>query len=93
MKRRAPRTASRTGNFMTKSEPLERSLYVAVPRGTDIDALEPLREEPTAHGNNHLQIKVRQAVKPEGAPGSMRAWSAEHKVAPGSWREQVQKRR
>ena len=54
------------GNFTTKSEPLEWSLYVAVPRGTDIDVLEPLREEPTAHGNNHLQIKVRQAVKQEG---------------------------
>ena len=50
---------------MTKSEPLEWSLYAAVPRGADIDALEPLREEPTAHGN-HLQIKVRQAVKQEG---------------------------
>lgn len=51
---------------MTKCEPLEGPLYVAVPRGTDTDALEPLREEPIVHGNNCLQIKVGQAVKQEG---------------------------
>ena len=54
------------GNFMTKCEPLEGPLYVVVSRGTDTDALEPLREEPMVHGNNHLQIKVGQAVKQEG---------------------------